>query len=155
MVSFHGLLGRIAKRTHFLPPAEDWQDFEVGETRPPEGTKSVSVALILADPSAGRSHFSGLEVREGATDSDLLAALPPKTREIPAAMAGSSGFYRLERIDGSSWLVDPEGRPFYSLGVDGPRIGEIDLVTGRGARHYAILGEKGFNSLGGWTHLRE
>jgi hypothetical protein len=91
------------------------------------------------------------------------------------ARVRASGFYRTAKYDGRWWLVDPEGRPFFSLGVGG--VGLSPEAVGPGSARYreAVLnrygwgrrwGEElttrlhawGFNTLGPrsdrqtWTH---
>ncbi|MFO0960004.1 MAG: beta-galactosidase [Isosphaeraceae bacterium] len=43
----------------------------------------------------------------------------------------ATGFFRTERVGGVWWLVDPEGRLFFSSGVDCLRPGSETRVTGR------------------------
>ena len=53
----------------------------------------------------------------------------------------ATGFFRTEKVDGKWWLVDPDGRLFFSHGVD--CVG-VDAVTGVGFReeYFAWLPEK-------------
>lgn len=43
----------------------------------------------------------------------------------------ATGFFRTEKADGKWWLVDPDGRLFWSHGIVGVRIGHATGVTGR------------------------
>ena len=45
--------------------------------------------------------------------------------------AKATGYFRVEQIDGRWWFVDPDGRLFYSTGVNGIGVGAGTRVTGR------------------------
>ncbi len=80
------------------------------------------------------------ELRKTRTDEDAWLAAHGES-PIPACdkfggWAGgpqlkATGFFRTEKVDGKWWLVDPEGRLFFSHGVDCVRIGN---ETGIGFR---------------------
>lgn len=100
----------------------------------------------------------------------LLGLLAFASREAPVAAASKPSFYRIDRSGDAWWLVSPEGRRFFSLGVN---------VVDRGAdardyrpdrpefaafRYYPDpeswaaatlrrLGEWNFNTLGAWCDL--
>lgn len=46
----------------------------------------------------------------------------------------ATGRFRVEKNGGTWWLVDPEGLPFFSLGIAGIRPGETTRISGR--RHW-------------------
>lgn len=46
----------------------------------------------------------------------------------------ATGRFRVEKKDGVWWLIDPEGLPFFSLGIAGIRSGESTRISGR--RHW-------------------
>lgn len=43
----------------------------------------------------------------------------------------ATGYFRASKIDGRWWLIDPEGAPFWSIGMDCIRPGEATPVQGR------------------------
>ena len=43
----------------------------------------------------------------------------------------ATGFFRTARVDGTWWLVDPDGRLFFSSGIDCVDPNEATIVTGR------------------------
>jgi len=47
------------------------------------------------------------------------------------AQTGSSGFFRVEEIDGRWWFIDPEGHPFLSTSSNGIRPGSSTPLNGR------------------------
>lgn len=53
----------------------------------------------------------------------------------------ATGFFRTEKVDGRWWLVDPDGRLFWSQGIVGVRIGHATGVSGR-ERYFEELPER-------------
>ena len=43
----------------------------------------------------------------------------------------ATGWFRTEKVDGKWWLVTPEGRLFFSMGIDCVGTGEVTFVDGR------------------------
>jgi hypothetical protein len=68
-----------------------------------------------------------------------------------ATSSRATGFFRVERIDGRWWFVDPDGHLFLSTGANGIRGGEgtagPDLVLRR-MTHW------GLNTIGNWSSLK-
>ena len=63
----------------------------------------------------------------------------------------ATGFFRTEKVDGKWWLVDPDGRLFWSQGIVGVRIGHATGVTGR-ERFYEELPNRDDSVFGAcWT----
>jgi hypothetical protein len=61
--------------------------------------------------------------RNAAEDAELAANPPPKGRDKWGGWADgpalkATGFFRPEKVDGKWWLVDPDGKLFYSHGID-------------------------------------
>lgn len=81
----------------------------------------------------------------------------------------ATGFYRVEQTDNRWWLVDPEGRVFYSIGLNHIRCcGYTDRITGERPYNDAIMAKYGsaqawrdatverlfawgFNTIGAWS----
>lgn len=68
--------------------------------------------------------------------AELSALPPPPERTRFGGWAGgpqltATGFFRTERVDGRWWLVDPEGRLFWSMGLCCVHMGDHTQVTGR------------------------
>ncbi|HND28657.1 MAG TPA: hypothetical protein PLA94_01615 [Myxococcota bacterium] len=110
------------------------------------------------------------------SDSDAPACMAPAGEPARSAWGGDSrvtlsatSFFRLEQICGRDWLVDPEGHPLRSLGVNtlGPQ-GSTGQVTGRAryaeavdtlyaddqawaATEVARLRSWGLNTAGAWS----
>lgn len=70
-------------------------------------------------------------------EDEHLASLPAK-RECPYGgwterSLEATGFFRVERVDGRWWLVDPDRHPFFSAGLDCVRTTDPTRVAGREA----------------------
>ena len=88
---------------------------------------------------------------------------------VPPAFCAPAGFFHVEKRDGVWWLINPDGSPTLSTGVD--EIGYApDRVRGAGPSHYREAAEKiysdqsawgavalarlrswGFNTIGAWS----
>lgn len=77
-----------------------------------------------------------------------------------------SGFYTTKQIDGKWCLLDPEDKPFYSLGVNCVTMTDVDIDTpavkyGGGGKWFEkwaaqkleSLDDLGFNTLAAWHHM--
>ena len=67
----------------------------------------------------------------------------------------ATGFFRTQKYNGKWWLVDPEGRLFWSNGIDGVRAQNHTPIDER-EHYFAFLPEKGapfseFYSRGSWS----
>ncbi len=82
---------------------------DAAELRADAGQDQALVAATKG-PRAGRSRFGG----------DLGS--PPRA---------ATGFFRVEKIDGRWWFVDPEGHLFWSLGINGAGTSSTTRVKGR------------------------
>ncbi len=99
----------------------------------------------------------------------LCAVLLAASYAVPGAALEATGFFRLAEVDGRSWLVSPDGHPFYSLGVCcvhsrgykarglGYSPYERNILAKYGSRaawakatHKRLL-DWGFNTLGAWS----
>ncbi len=92
----------------------------------------------------GESDFA---TRKSAEEADLKATpnLPERDRFGGWARGpkrDATGFFRTEQVDGKWWLVDPEGRLFFSMGIDCVNADAATMTTGR-ERLFQWLPEKG------------
>ena len=71
----------------------------------------------------------------------------------------ASGFFRVEKIDGRHWLIDPEGRLFFHVAINAVREPR-NVETGFGSADRwaetvtSDLRANGFNGLGNWSSPR-
>ncbi|MHB8655495.1 MAG: hypothetical protein ACYDA9_16615, partial [Terriglobia bacterium] len=57
---------------------------------------------------------------------------------LPPTFCAPAGFFRVEKRDGVWWLIDPDGSPTLSTGVD--EVGYApDRVRGTGPSHYYLV----------------
>ncbi|NQT83518.1 beta-galactosidase [bacterium] len=83
--------------------------------------------------------LSQMTARKKAEEKDLPANPgPPNRNQYGGWTAGpqlkATGFFRVERYQGKWWLVDPEGRLFWSHGIDCVRSRNATPITDR--EHY-------------------
>lgn len=62
----------------------------------------------------------------------------------------ATGFFRVEQVDGRWWFVDPDGRPFFSHGVNGLRPDEATRIEGR-EQIFAEVPTRATGGLGSFT----
>lgn len=83
----------------------------------------------------GKAHsLDDLERAWSAEDSALQSALPTNEDEYGGFLntrARATGFFRVEKIHGRWWFVDPDGHLFWSLGVNGVGTAAPTHVRGR------------------------
>jgi hypothetical protein len=84
----------------------------------------------------GKAHsVSDLKTAWTAEAAALAAAGPFPGRDqyggFASTQAKATGFFRVQKIDGIWWLIDPDGHYFFSSGVNGTRVLATTRATGR------------------------
>ena len=85
----------------------------------------------------GKTHsLEELAARRDQEAKDLAAHPGPKDWDkYGGSLAGpqlqAAGFFRTEKVAGKWWLVDPDGRLFFSNGIDGVRPQDSTMIEGR------------------------
>ena len=64
----------------------------------------------------------------------------------------ATGFFRVEKIRDRWWLITPEGRPFYSAGVNGIRFS--GTATADGVKHYEETARRVYGSREAWAEAQ-
>jgi hypothetical protein len=144
---------RIRMDSFGLDPAAGWTELAVTIRQAPPGTESLSLGFGLRSHTEGNVRFAQLALDPQVPAVEFPDELPPITRPAPPASFDATGRYRLAEANGASWLVAPDGRPFYATGTDGRGFDreEPGLATGRA--YYEAMRRIGFTSLGGWTNI--
>ena len=90
------------------------------------------------DEWTGKIHSDEELQNDARREADWLATVPPPRRDLDQYggwAAGpklrGTGFFRVEKVDGKWWLVDPEGRLFFSQGMTCVGMPDRTGVTGR------------------------
>jgi hypothetical protein len=135
----------------------DWMNAEVGQTievSPPRGSGEVSTDPALLETFAfpmvdefGQARWldwpgkvrAARELEEDSSKDLAMAAAvtgPGEGRSRFGGMAGgpkleATGFFRVEKVNGKWWFVDPEGNLFWSLGVNCMGAAATTKVQGR------------------------
>lgn len=143
----------LAKKSYSLAPSPAWRPFTVSVGLPPAGADSFRAAFGLSDKSAGRVDFARLTIAKGSTPLVFPADPTAVTRPSPPAAFSAGAKFRLASEAGTSWLVTPAGRPFYSVATVGPSGRAEDHPVRTGDQWAAYLRAFGFNSLAGWTRV--
>jgi len=92
---------------------------------------------FIHDDWPGKVHsLKELRARRAEEDRDLETHPAPEERNKYGGWTGgpklkATGFFRVEKYKGVWWLVDPEGRLFWSHGVDCVRGGNATPITDR------------------------
>lgn len=144
----------LGKKRYKLEPTSEWRRFEVPVRYPPQGADSFVAAFGLNELTTGRAEFAELSVDPAVEPWRPGAALSRPERAFPVRTFEKAGNYRIEREGAFFWLVDPQGRPLYSLATDGPGLEDYEDAAD-GVARAAFLRETGFNSLAGWTRVRQ
>lgn len=75
------------------------------------------------------------ELRQRGRDEDLDESLTyERSRFGGFALHGgykATGYFRVEKVDGRWWFVDPEGYLYWSIGTTGVRLRDTTTITGR------------------------
>lgn len=149
-VRFFNADQRLATRDYALAASEAWTDFALPITRPPTGASSVVLDFGLAEKTAGRVEFSGLQVSDAYEPPRFPSGPLQLTRSAPPARFAPAPRVRVAESNGTWWLVAPSGQPFFctgSAGAAGRRGEPVDSA----AEKVRLLG---FNSIGGSHDLK-
>ena len=137
-----------------LAPSDAWRTFVVRVDRFPPRAVRLRVSFGFVARTHGRLRLASLMVRPAAKRHSL-DEMPRTgiTRPAPPAPRPTSDRWSVAAHEGTWWLVDPAGAPFYALSTDArsfPR--GRDAVRNCG-EYVDTLRSWGFNSLGGWTNI--
>jgi hypothetical protein len=129
----------------------------------------LALLLILGTPAAFAGEpmpSHGMATGVGGADHDGSAAKPPG---IVPAHGKATGFFHVEQLGGVWWLIDPDGRPFFSKGVNfvsfaadySPALHHSPYQRAAEAKYggagkwaaaiAARLHQLGFNTVGPWS----
>ena len=76
-------------------------------------------------------------IQADVAEDEMLRVLPkPTDRDRFGGWTGgpklkATGNFRVEKLDGKWWMVDPDGRLFWSIGITGVRFGNRTRISGR------------------------
>ncbi|HJN19043.1 MAG TPA: hypothetical protein QGH10_26320 [Armatimonadota bacterium] len=111
---------RVGMMPFALAAEDEWTPFAFRIDKFPPGAESMQLAFGLRTHTSGRVQFARLGYDAAGPHPLSGMAGPVITRPRPPVGSEATGFFRVEKTDGSWWLVDPDGRPFYSLATDPP-----------------------------------
>jgi hypothetical protein len=152
-VLFYRQKQKLTGRRIFLAPAKKWTPFEFVLRVKHPAADSLAVSLGLAEKCEGKAWFAAVTCSEGAAPLEFSGREPALTRAAPPTPLARGAYFRLEQSEGTWWLVDPDGRPFYSTGTDIYSVPKDEAGRRRILDILADLRRAGFNSLGGWSSV--
>jgi hypothetical protein len=132
---------QISELTFWLGVSDDWESFNFPIVKPPAGCDAIVVSFGFPVKTHGRVHLTDLQIEEPIQLPDLPAEKSPLTRAGPPQPFKPAQFVRLERSGDTWWLVDTNGKPFFSLGcaMYGNKMKPEDS--------YPLLHNLGFNTI--------
>jgi hypothetical protein len=146
---------RLSRIGYPLLPAEEWTPFAVRIDKFPVKTARMELSFGLAQHTQGEVWFAQLEVRPAGPHPLVDLPAPKLTRPLPPRQSKGTGFWRVQKCGETWWLIDPEGRPGYSLATappNPPATREEGMAVAD--KYIAQLRDWGFNGLAGWHSLR-
>lgn len=151
------------------PTTDTNSDVQVGDAGDVPSELNVDIPQDLDDDDAG------LDAAPDAVDAvDAVPDEGPADTYVPPTIPEGSdftatGFFHVQTNDGRWWIVDPEGNPFYSIGINACTAnGSVDASNGKNRYNDAVkanyanydewaettverLQSWGFNTAGAWS----
>lgn len=103
----------------------------------------------LKERTEGSVLFGAISFDPRPAEPEFPAESASLRRARRPARFAPSRYFRIARHGETWWLVTPEGRPFYSIGIAPPRFEK----EARGRAYLAAARDLGFNSLAAWHDL--
>ncbi len=141
---------RVGTRSVSLDAAPQGAPFAAPVTHAPAGATSLVLTVGLAERTEGSVLFGGLSFDPTPSEPGFPSGAPPLKRAAPPARFAPGKYFRIERQGGAWWLVTPEGKPFYSLGIAPPAFKE----DSRGREYVAAARGLAFNSMSAWHDVK-
>ena len=144
---------RITQVSYYLPLSPQWKSFSLRFDKFPAGTHHVRFAFGLHTHASGEVWFA--QLRTEPAGEHPLADLPEPelTRHAPPPRQRGTRFFRVQKFRQTWWLIDPHGRPYFSLATPAPRPSRVRDEFDAASRHVGQLRSWGFNGLAGWHSL--
>jgi len=109
----------------------------------------------------GKTHgVEELRAKAKEEEADLAANSAPEDRNQYGGWTGgpkleASGWFRVQKVDGTWWFVDPDGSLFWSQGIDCVNFGSMTPIDDR-EHYFSFLPEEGtplaaFYGKGSWA----
>lgn len=139
----------LTELNYWFGVAEDWEDFAFPVFAPLAGCDSVILSFGFHMKTHGRIHLSDLRFGDPLQLSEDIGYKPELTRSDPPASFEPGDHVRLEQSeDGTWWLVDTDGRPFYAKACA--------MYNNRSTpeESYPVLENLGFNTIANGSDLK-
>lgn len=144
---------RLTHVSYYLPLSLEWKPFSLRFDKFPVGTHHVRFAFGLHTHASGKVWFAQLETQPAGEHPLADLTEPELTRDGPPPQQRGTGFFRVEKYAKTWWLIDPEGRPYFSMATPAPSAYRSRDDFGEARRYVEQLRSWGFNGLAGWHNL--
>lgn len=140
---------RLSELSFWLGVSDQWESFHFPIAKPPAGCDSIVISFGFPVKTHGRVHLADLQVEGPLQLPEPPAQYPPLTRAKPPQSLKPAQFIRLEKTGETWWLVNPDGKPFFSLGcaMYGNKMKPEDS--------YPLLHNLGFNTIANGSDERQ
>ncbi|MFZ5829774.1 MAG: beta-galactosidase [Planctomycetota bacterium] len=152
-----------------LPASRDWVEAKLWINDINEKCDTVQLVVQLREGAKGSIWVDDVFFGEAAGKQEPFKSpypIPELKGKRPEKRLAGSGYYRVEKLDGVWWLVDPQGELFWSIGVC--TVGEgnekmdkyLAQAHGKGfeipyhKQSYDRLLDWGFNSAGCFSSMQ-
>ena len=140
----------IVETNYWLGTADSWTGFQFPVFEPPTGCDSIVVSFGFHMKTEGRFFIRNLELASPARMDAAHKELPCFTRSAaPKTDKANMGRVTLSHEGGNWTLVDPDGKPFFSLGcaMYGNRLPAEETAVS--------LRDMGFNTIANGSSLEQ
>lgn len=144
---------RLNEVSYYLPLSRQWKPFSLRFDKFLAGTHHVRFAFGLHTHASGEVRFAQLQTEPAGEHPLADLAEPELTRHARPARQQGTGFFRVQKFHQTWWLIDPRGRPYFSLATPAPRPSRSGDDFDAARRHVDQLRSWGFNGLAGWHSL--
>jgi hypothetical protein len=100
----------------WLGVTDKWESFSFPIISPPPGCDAIVLSFGFGMKTHGRVYLTDLQIGGPHALPDLPSAKPQLTRAAHPKSFKPGPSVRLEKVGTTSWLVDANGEPFFSLG---------------------------------------
>lgn len=140
----------ITELNYWFGVTDEWKDFRFPVFAPPAECDSVVLSFGFHMKTHGKLHLSGLRFGAPLQLPVVENPEPELTRSAAPSPFEPSEFVRLEQSeDGTWWLVDTDGKPFYAKAC------AMYNNHSTPEESYPVLENLGFNTIANGSNLKD
>jgi hypothetical protein len=107
---------RLTELNFWLGVTDKWESFSFPIIAPPPGCDAIALSFGFGMKTHGRVYLTDLQIGGPLVLPDLPDPKPRLTRVVRPESFKPGSSVRLKTVGKTSWLVDANGKPFFSLG---------------------------------------